>query len=137
MKFNETTFYGIGACVALTIALLAVWPPKNVRDVEPTMPQPFVSGMELPAMMHSFDTTCGPGRQCTDAEFDDLLGDLQRQWVITPQWVRSDCVGNSTIPSMEQCIFRQTSVWLDKNSFRQAPWLAPQNLGPLARYAKK
>jgi hypothetical protein len=137
MKIKETSLYAIGTCIALVVALVAIWPPANVRDVEPVIPQPLVSGTELPAMMHSFDTTCGSGRQCSDAEFDDLVGDLQKQWSITPEWVRSACAASSTIPSMERCIFRETSSWLDKNSFRQAPWLDPQNLGSLAAYAKK
>ena len=137
MKFKETTLYAVGTCIALIVALLAVWPPANVHDVDPVVPQPVESGTELPAMMHSFDTTCGSGRQCTDAEFDVLMDDLQRQWAVTPEWVRSACAANSTIPSMEECIFRQTSVWLEKNSFRQAPWVDPQNLGSLTRYAKE
>jgi hypothetical protein len=60
---------------------------------------------------------------CTDEEFAKVLGTLQRQWSGVPEWLRTNCVSNSTAPSVETCILRETIIWLNTNRNGQAPWV--------------
>lgn len=136
MRSKETALYGVGIAVALLAAITAVVPPRGVHaGIDWTSP-PFVSGSVLPAMMNSSDTFCGNQRQCSDFEFNGEVDELQKQWAVTPQWVRSQCVVNSTVPSMERCIVKQTQTWLKENPNRQAPWVKTDSLGSNVRYAR-
>lgn len=133
MKIQHNLLYGLGIAVAALAGLLAVVPPPGVHNewISP----PYISGATLPAMLNSLDTTCGNRSRCTDLEFNDMVSDLQKQWAITPQWVRSECAGNATVPSMEGCIVSRTRAWLGKNANRQAPWVRSDTLGAVARYS--
>lgn len=135
MRPRETTFYAAGMILAVLAGITAVMPPAGARNSIDWTPPPFISGSRLPAMLNSADTKCGNQRQCTEYEFNDVVSDLQRQWAITPEWVRAGCSANVTVPSMEHCIVRQTQAWLGKNSNRQAPWVKPETLGAIAQYA--
>jgi len=135
MRPKETTIYIVGMVLAALVGMMAFVPPSGDHsDFEVTMP-PFISGSRLPAMLNSADTKCGNQRQCTEFEFNDVVSDLQQQWAITPEWVRSECTANVTVPSMERCIVRRTQTWLGKNSNRKAPWVKPDTLGAIAAYA--
>lgn len=125
------TFYVAGTGVLVLIGLAVVAPPRNA-NLGNVLPPAIVSGTPLPALLNSPDTHCG-GRRCSDGEFDGLTSDLQRQWAITPQWIRSDCISNGTFPAMERCILQETKTWLEKNSNRQAPWLNPANVGNVVK----
>jgi hypothetical protein len=133
MKVQDKAFYSLGIAVAALAGLLAAVPPRGVHNewISP----PYISGATLPAMLNSLDTTCGNVRRCTDFEFNDMVSDLQKQWAITPQWVRSECAANATVPSMERCIVNRTRAWLGKNANRQAPWVRPDALGAVAQYS--
>lgn len=135
MRSNETTFYIVGMVLAALVGMMAFMPPSGAHSDFEVTPPPFISGSRLPAMMNSVDTKCGNQRQCTEYEFNDVVSDLQKQWAITPEWVRSECAANATVPSMERCIVQQTQNWLGKNSNRQAPWVRPETLGAIAQYA--
>lgn len=136
MRLRETTtLYAAGIVVAALAGFMAVVPPSGAHsDFEVTAP-PFISGSQLPAMLNSADTKCGNQRQCSEYEFNGVVSDLQRQWAITPEWVRLECAANATVPSMEHCIVLQTQTWLGRNSNRQAPWVKPERLGTVAQYA--
>ncbi|MGH9572451.1 MAG: hypothetical protein ACRD40_02820 [Candidatus Acidiferrales bacterium] len=136
MKLRETTtLYAAGIVVAALAGFMAVMPPPGAHsDFEVTAP-PFISGSQLPAMLNSADTKCGNHYQCSEDEFNGVVGDLQRQWAITPEWVRLECTANATVPSMERCIMLQTQTWLGRNSNRQAPWVKREELGTVAQYA--
>ncbi len=135
MRFRQTNLYAAGIMIAAFAALAAVSPPPAARNTIDWAPPPFISGSQLPAMMNSADTKCGNQRQCSEYEFEAVVSDLQRQWAITPEWVRNECAGNATVPSMEHCIVERTQAWLRKNSNRQAPWVKPDTLGTVAQYA--
>ena len=81
----------------------------------------------LPAVHNSPDTECNNHQQCTDEEFAGLVDSLRRQWTITPEELRSKCVGYSTYPSLEHCILVGTVSWLDKHPNGEAPWINPKN----------
>lgn len=136
MRPKETILYGLGIAIAILVALAAVAPPRDVNAGVEWAAPPFVSGSQLPAMMNSLDTVCGNQRQCTDFEFNGAVDELRSQWAVTPQWVRSQCGANSTVPSMERCIVTQTRAWLNENPNRQAPWVKSDWLGSNARYAR-
>ncbi len=135
MRPRETTLYAAGIVLAALAGISAVMPPSSAHNGIDWTPPPFISGTQLPAMLNSADTQCGSRRQCTEYEFNDVVSDLQQQWAITPEWVRSECATNATVPSMERCIVEQTQTWLGKNSNRQAPWVKPETLGAIAQYA--
>ena len=80
----------------------------------------------LPAIHNSADTECD-NRQCTDEEFAGLADNLRRQWAITPEELRSKCVGNSTYPSLEHCVLKETVSWLGKHPNGEVPWINPKN----------
>jgi hypothetical protein len=80
----------------------------------------------LPAVHNSADTECD-NRQCTDEEFAGLADNLRRQWAITPEELRSKCVGNSTYPSLEHCVLKETVSWLGKHPNGEVPWINPKN----------
>ena len=128
------TFYVVGTGVLALIGLAVVAPPRNANLGNVTPPA-IVSGTPLPALLNSPDTQCG-GRRCSDGEFDGLMSDLERQWAITPEWIRFKCVSNSTFPAMEQCILQETKSWIGKNPNRQAPWLNPANVGGVVKEAQ-
>ncbi|HKV46958.1 MAG TPA: hypothetical protein VJN69_02620 [Candidatus Acidoferrales bacterium] len=136
MKLRETTtLYATGIVVAALAGFMAVMPPAGTHsDFEVTAP-PFISGSQLPAMLDSADTKCGNQRQCSEYEFNGVVSDLERQWAITPEWVRLKCAANTTVPSMEHCIVQQTQTWLGRNANRQAPWVKREKLGTVAQYA--
>jgi hypothetical protein len=136
MRPKETTLYGLGIAIAVLTALTAVMPPRDVNAGVDWASPPFVSGSQLPALMNSSDTFCGEQRQCSEFEFNGAVDDLQKQWAVTPQWVRSRCVANSTVPSMERCIVTRTREWLNENPNRQAPWVKTEFLGSNAQYAR-
>jgi hypothetical protein len=127
MSVKETTLYTAGTAVLAITALVALVPPRNF-DNGNKIPAPIISGTQLPAMLNLPDTQCGEHRRCTDAEFNILVEGLQRRWAITPEWVRFNCVENSSFASMELCIRKQTGSWLAQNPNRQAPWMDPKNL---------
>jgi hypothetical protein len=135
MRPRETTLYAVGMVLAALAGISAVMPPSSAHNSIDWSPPPFISGSQLPAMLNAPDTKCGNHRECTEYEFNDVVGDLQKQWAITPEWVRSKCGANVTVPSMERCIVEQTRTWLGKNSNRQAPWVKPETLGAIAQYA--
>ena len=135
-KLRDTTVYGLGACLAGLVTLTSVVAPSG-RSVENDLPAPIISGESLPAMLNSADTHCDGQRPCSDLEFDALTSDLQRQWAITPQWIRLQCGGNVTLPSMESCIAQQTRSWLGGHPNRRAPWLDPHNAGSVVDEAVK
>ncbi len=85
--------------------------------------QPFATSTPFPPVHNSPDTECAYHRQCTDDEFVGLLESLQRQWGLTPEWLRSKCVANYTYPSIEDCILNQTVSWLNTHPHEQAPWI--------------
>ncbi|HEY6466007.1 MAG TPA: hypothetical protein VIY69_08450 [Candidatus Acidoferrales bacterium] len=136
MRPKETILYGLGIAIAVLAAITAVVPPQSVNAGIDWPSPPFVSGSQLPAMMNSADTFCGNGRRCSDFEFNDAVDELQNQWAVTPQWVRSQCVASSTVPSIERCIVTQTRAWLNENPNRQAPWVKADFLGSNAQYAR-
>jgi hypothetical protein len=87
-------------------------------------------GIEAPAIVNSADTICGaPNRRCTDAEFPSVVAALQRQWTLTPEWLRAKCVGFRTFPAVEDCILGETVRWLGQHPGALAPWIAPEALG--------
>lgn len=136
MRPKETLLYGLGITLAVLAALTAVVPPRGVNAGVDLVSPPFVSGSQLPAMMNSRDTFCGEQRQCTDVEFNGAVDELRNQWAVTPQWIRSQCVVKSTVPSIERCIVTQTRSWLNENPNRQAPWVKTDFLGSNAQYAR-
>jgi hypothetical protein len=137
LGLDVTHLYCVGiGLVGMVLFLDLLVPPPNI-DIGNTTPPPIISGTALPAMMNSPDTLCAGQRRCTDAEFDNLVDGLQRQWAITPEWVRLKCRANATFPSMEQCIRHQTGSWVAENPYRQAPWLDPENVGAVAKYQAK
>jgi hypothetical protein len=136
MRPKETILYGAGIAIAILVALAAVAPPRDLNAGVAWPSPPFVSGSQLPAMMNSTDTVCGDRRQCSDFEFNDAVDELRNQWAVTPQWVRSQCAANSTVPSMERCIVAQTRAWLNENPNRQAPWVKADFLASNAQYTR-
>jgi len=88
---------------------------------------PDSTGTPLPAIHNSSDTHCDYSRQFTDGQFADLMGALQRQWNLTPEWLRGKCLPNSTYPSMEDCILKQTMLWGNAHPDATAPWINPDN----------
>ena len=85
------------------------------------------AGTPLPRIHNSPDTHCDYQRQCTDAEFTEVVETLKRQWGLVPEWLRSKCASNSTYPAVEQCILSETVSWLSANPSAQAPWIKPEN----------
>lgn len=136
MRPKATTLYGIGIGIALLAAITAVMPPRDLNAGIGWTSPPFVSGSVLPAMMNSSDTVCGSQRQCSDFEFNGAVDDLRKQWAVTPEWVRSQCSANSTLPSIERCIVARTQAWLHQNENRQAPWMKADFLGSNAQYVR-
>jgi hypothetical protein len=125
------TFYVVGTGILALVGLAVVMPPRNANLGE-VAPPAIVSGTPLPALLNSPDTHC-EGRRCSDGEFNGLMSDLERQWAITPQWIRSQCISNGTFPAMEHCILQETRSWLGRNPNRQAPWLNPANVGDVVK----
>jgi hypothetical protein len=81
----------------------------------------------LPAVHNSADTECGDRRQCSDSEFAGLVDNLKRQWALVPEEIRSKCSVNSTYPSLEHCILKESITWLAKHPNGVAPWINPKN----------
>ncbi len=83
----------------------------------------------LPTIHNTPDKMCGNYEsgihKCTDAEFADLLKDLQKQWSLCPEWLRARCATNTSLNDIEGCIFRETISWLNVHSDAKAPWIDP------------
>jgi hypothetical protein len=128
---------GCGAFVALAVYLGRLdWrisqppPPVVSAAASSGRADPAVSGIPLPEIHDSADTHCDYQTECTDAQFSDLRDALQRQWRLTPEWLRAECASNSTYPTVEHCILSQTVDWLKSNPYAQAPWVNPNNYLP-------
>jgi hypothetical protein len=81
----------------------------------------------VPTIHNSSETECESHRQCTDEEFAGLVESLRRQWVLTPEEIRSKCAAYSTYPPLEHCILSESLSWLAKNPNGAAPWINPKN----------
>jgi hypothetical protein len=134
MKMKDTTLYASGTALAVLVSIVALLAPHRAMEAD-NVPTPVVSGTELPAMLNSPETHCGDHR-CADSEFDSLINDLQTQWSLTPDWIRAKCVDNSSVPTMERCILKQTEDWILQNPNRKAPWANPRNVGSIVRAGK-
>lgn len=92
-----------------------------------SMQTPVVASTPVPNILNSPDTYCSYKAQCTDAEFNEVVNSLHRQWVLMPEWMKSKCTGLHTWPTVEGCILNQTVAWLNTNPKGAAPWLTSTN----------
>ena len=122
MAFRTVDFKQISVPAGLT----RLHRPAPLHPPTPA-PAPALTVTALPPVHNSPDTECGEHRQCTDEEFAGLQDSLGRQWAITPEELRSGCVGNMTYPSLEHCILAGSVPWMDKHPRDPAPWINPKN----------
>jgi hypothetical protein len=100
---------------------------QTADTAEPTRAAAPAEATPVPTIHKSPDTTCGGSKQCSDADFADLTGSLSRQWALVPEEIRAKCASNSTYPSAEQCVLKESITWLGKHPDAKAPWINPKN----------
>jgi hypothetical protein len=99
----------------------------------------------MPEIENSPDALCDapavPGQQgavnnlmrsCTDAEFEKLRKQMQEIWVLTPDWIQTQCQTNSTFPNLFSCVQEWTAEWLTTHPDATTPWIWP-DLGDLPK----
>jgi len=85
--------------------------------------------LPMPEIENSPEALCdaagGLLRSCTDQEFETLRQQMNRMWTLTPDWIQSQCVANSTFPTLFTCVQDWTVVWLAAHPTSETPWVRP------------
>ena len=87
----------------------------------------------MPAIHNSPDVHCTDLTPCTDQEFLSVVEGMKKQWDLTPDWVRKQCVNNDTFSALENCILHTTVRWLNQHPDAKAPWVDIDTLTSAAK----
>ena len=87
-----------------------------------TSPESAPVGTPFPTIHNTSSTACGYQQFCTDAQFEELRKDVQRQWTIVPEPIRKRCGSSDMVGELEMCIYSETLPWHSTHPNETAPW---------------
>ena len=82
-----------------------------------------VGAQELQHYKNSPDMECESGQQCSESQFEAEYRAERSKWAITPQEIKTDCAGQPTLPTLEECVIHSSLNWFAAHPNETAPWL--------------